>query len=319
MCFERITTGDLLKSDLNFQKHFSYKLDPLYMEFQKIHHNTKFSNYSFIIKNREDIIIPLTKNIKMNSLSFYGDPIEFFSNSKISYSNYQKIKNFFDKSNDKKLFKLEIKNEESIIKIDLNKVEQIIKEIYIDLSQDLKTIKSKFSSNLRNELKKEYEDVKYEVIDKTNYKDNLIFEMMLHHIKIANRKTMSIDLWKKKEEMIMNNKGFLIKVTYKKKLISYSFFFHNNFTCVYFSSAGDRDYYKIIRNMHHRSLWIAIKYAKNYCKFFFIGRNTLHSEKIISDKEKSIEKFKSKFKGIDTKFLILSSFPDYDFYEEICL
>ena len=38
-----------------------------------------------------------------------------------------------------------------------------------------------------------------------------------------------------------------------------------------------------------------------------------------SEKEKNIEKFKSKFKGIDTKFVILNSLPDYSFYEKFVL
>ena len=46
-----------------------------------------------------------------------------------------------------------------------------------------------------------------------------------------------------------------------------------------------------------------------------MGSTTIYSKKNISDKEKNIEKFKSKFKGIDLKFVILNEFPEYDFYK----
>ena len=51
-----------------------------------------------------------------------------------------------------------------------------------------------------------------------NYEKDLIFEMMEHHIKISKRQTRSKESWKKNEEMILNDKGFLVKVTYKNKL-----------------------------------------------------------------------------------------------------
>ena len=66
-------------------------------------------------------------------------------------------------------------------------------------------------------------------------------------------------------------------------------------------------------------MFMAIKHAKKYCKFFYIGENTLFSIKNLSEKEKNIENFKSKFKGIDTKFVILNSLPDYSFYEKFVL
>ena len=319
MCFKKITVEDLLQTQIVFRKQFSYKLEPLYMHFQELYYKTKFSNESIKINNDANIFIPLTKNTKTNLFSFYGGPIEFFSDTDISVSDYEKIKKIFDNLNGEKFFKFEINDEKKLIEHNFDYVEKVIKEIYINLSQDLTTIKSKFSSNLRNEIKKTYENVKFEIVDKNNYEKDLIFEMMEHHTKIAKRQTRSKESWKKNEDMILNDKGFLIKVTYKNKLISYSFFFHNNYTCTYFSSVGDRDYYKIVRNTHHLSVWMAIKHAKKYCKFFEIGQNTLYDIKNLSEKEKNIEKFKSKFKGIDTKFVILNSLPDYSFYEKFVL
>ena len=96
MCFKKITVEDLLQTQIVFRKHFSYKLDPLYMHFQELYYKTKFSNESIKINNDANILIPLTKNIKTNLFSFYGVPIEFFSNTNISVSDYEKIKNFLN-------------------------------------------------------------------------------------------------------------------------------------------------------------------------------------------------------------------------------
>ena len=49
--------------------------------------------------------------------------------------------------------------------------------------------------------------------------------MMNLHKRIAGKVTRSEQSWKQNEKMIENDKGFLIKVTYKEKLVSYSFFF----------------------------------------------------------------------------------------------
>ena len=67
--------------------------------------------------------------------------------------------------------------------------------------------------------------------------------------------------------------------------------------------------------MHHKSLWLAIKHAKTMCKFFNVGTTTIYSKRNIFVKEKNIEKFKSKFKGENLKFVILKDFPEYDFYK----
>jgi hypothetical protein len=94
MCFKKITVEDLLQTQIVFRKQFSYKLEPLYMHFQELYYKTKFSNESIKINNNANIFIPLTKNIKTNLFSFYGGPIEFFSDTDISVSDYEKIKNF---------------------------------------------------------------------------------------------------------------------------------------------------------------------------------------------------------------------------------
>ena len=138
--------------------------------------------------------------------------------------NYIKIKKYFDKLKSNKLFKFQIKNEQDLLKEKSQIVEQIINEIYIDLSKNIDEIKRNFSSNLRNEINRNYSDTNFQIIDKKNYKKNEILEMMNLHKRIAGKVTRSEQSWKQNEKMIENDKGFLIKVTYKEKLVSYSFF-----------------------------------------------------------------------------------------------
>ena len=193
----------------------------------------------------------------------------------------------------------------------------MIKEIYIDLSLSLENIKSNFSSNLRNEIKKEYSNTTFEIIDYKNYKKDMIYEMMELHKLVAGRQTRSKDSWQQNEKMILKNRGFLTRVTVDQKVISYSFFYHNEYTCMYLSSVGLREYYKIVRNVHHKSLALAINQAKINCKYFFVGHVTLFDKIPISDKEKNIEKFKAKFKGINKNFVIINKLPEYELYSKL--
>lgn len=301
------------------QKHFIYKLDNYTRKYQELFHKTEFINESLSIDNNK-IIIPLTKNKKSNDYSLYGDPIEIFFDEIISFKNYEIIDKYFKKLKEKKIFKFKIDNEKEIINNKSPLVEKIIYEIYIDLSENIETIKSRFSSNLRNEINRNYENTKYEIVDKNNYEMNEIFKMMKFHIKVSGRQTRSDETWKINEDMLLNDQGFLTRIKYKNDVISYSFFCHDKYTCNYLSSVGERDHYKIIRNMHHKSLWMAINHSKkSNCKYFFVGPITLYSKEEISKKEKNIENFKSKFKGTNSKFVILNDLPDYKYYKKFIM
>lgn len=317
MEIKEINLGELKKiKQIYYKKHFSYLLDPLYIKFFELYYKTTFENKSIVINGDSLIYIPMTLNPQNNEYSFFGKPIEIFSDNHISKKDYLKIQHYLKKLKTNNLFKFEIKKEQDFVSLKKNFIEQIIDEMYIDLSKSIEQIKSNFSSNTRNEIEKKYEDVKFEIIDKKNYKLNEIFEMMNFHLKISGKQTRSKESWKQNEEMILDDKGFLIKVTYQNKLISLSFFYYNQIICRYYSSVADREYFKKVRNIHHRSIWLAINYVKDKSKYFFVGPKTIFSKKIQSEKERNIEKFKSKFKGFETKFMILNHIPDYDFYEK---
>jgi len=316
---KEINTEDLLKDKkISANKYLSHLVDPLYMIYQELYHKTNYTNKSVTLNNDNKILIPITED-KNEKYSFYGNPIKIISDNHISKIDYLEIQNYFEKIKSEKLFIFEIKDESNLINNNFEQIEKIFYEINIDLFESIEKIKSNFSSNTRNEIKRNYEDSKYEIIDKKNYKKDQIFEMMDLHIKISGKKTRTEHSWKQNEKMIMNDRGFLIKVTYKGKLVSYSFFFYNEITCRYFSSVSNREYYKLIKNMHHKTLWMAINFVKEKCKFFNIGEITIFSKKDITDKEKNIEKFKKKFKGINSKFVVLNSFPEYNFYKKFIL
>ena len=86
-------------------------------------------------------------------------------------------------------------------------------------------------------------------------------------------------------------------------------FFYNKVTISYFSSVTDREFFNL-GGINHMSLWEAIKFAKNNIKLkkFDIGvTNYLYSrsDNTISEKEKNISFFKSRFCGKKTLQVII--------------
>ena len=309
-----------LQYDENISKkiHFCYKTDLLHRDYQNLYYKTNFVNKSFEINTINKVIVPMTLNESKNNYSFFGDPVEIFFSNRISKSMYEELISIFKEINSEIKFKIEIKDEKLLNEKD-DYIEKIVNEIYIDLSLKKDQIKSNFSSNHRNEISKNYLNSTFEIIDYKNYKKDTIFEMMELHKHVSGRQTRSIESWKQNEKMILEKKGFITKVKLDNKVISFSFFYHNNFTCIYSSSVGLREYYKVVRNMHHKSLWLAINYAKKYCNYFYIGPITIYSKENISEKEKNLQKFKNKFKGINKKFIIINKLPNYETLKQISL
>ena len=319
MSFNEIKIEEFIKIKKIYEdSYFSFFCDPLNLKYQEFYHKTKFINKSMTLSKDSQIFIPITVD-QYNKYSFFGKPIKIVFESDIKELDYLKIQNFFKKVKSEKLFIFEIKDEQNLIESKSNLIDKIFYDINIDLSEGLEKIKKNFTSNTRNEIKKNYPYTSYEIIDRNNYKKDDIFEMMNLHIKISGKKTRSEETWRLNEKMIMSGKGFLIKVNYRNETVSYSFFSYNDFICSYFSSVADRKYYNYIKNMHHKSLWTAIIFAANKSKVFNVGKVTMFNKNYMSDKEKNIEKFKKKFKGVNTKFVILNNFPDYTFFKKFIL
>ena len=161
---------------------------------------------------------------------------------------------------------------------------------------ELDQIFNQFSKGHKYNVKKD--DLNYRIIDKDNYVKENILEMQKLHEIISMKKTRSNNSWLINEKMILEGKAFIIQVKHNKKLISSTFFFHNNYECIYFSSCTIRDYFKKYF-ISHKTIWLAIEYSKKInLSIFKLGRSkTLETKKKISQKEINIEKFKNSFGG----------------------
>ena len=186
-------------------------------------------------------------------------------------------------------------SDEELELLDKKKLLNITDEIYVDLNQDLRNIEQNFSQSLRRKLRFDSQSLKFTIIDKNNYQNNEILKMRDLHIFVAQRETRNLQSWQQNEKMILDGNGFLVKLEYKGRTISYIFFSFNSTVASYFSSATIRDYFKTLNNITHKSMYLAIKYLKNKSKFLYIGSQTLYSKNLLSEKEKNIEFFKKSF------------------------
>ena len=287
----------------------TYLINQILAEYDKEYNlNFKYEDISFIFEKNEDFIIsPLTKSYQDNFcyLNYYGRPINFFyfiqkDHSIINIFN----KYFYDFIKENKFNNIKvIKENNSLLDNFFNNedIKSIYEETIIDLTLPLEKIYSQLNKSHRWNVNKGRRQLNYYIYDYKNYPDNEIFEMMDMHKNVSGRQTRSNLSWEINERMIKNNNGFLIKTKLHKLTISYSFFFHDENSCVYFSSCTLRDYFKY--SVNHFSIWNAITHCKSLgIKTFFIGRSkTLYINEVQDEKEKSIEEFKGLFGGIKKK------------------
>ena len=293
----------LLRKILKNEKGIAQRLEKNHIKYLELYNNIYFKNLSFVFETKANkIICPLTMHTNqqnINFLSFYNLPIQFFSKKKIEKEIFFLLVEYFNKLK-KKLnvekvpFKMKTSDEELEL-LDKKKLLNITDEIYVDLNQDLRNIEQNFSQSLRRKLRFDSQSLKFTIIDKNNYQNNEILKMRDLHIFVAQRETRSLQSWQQNEKMILDGNGFLIKLEYKGRTISYIFFSFNSTVASYFSSATIRDYFKTLNNITHKSMYLAIKYLKNKSKFLYIGSQTLYSKNLLSEKEKNIEFFKKSF------------------------
>jgi hypothetical protein len=120
-------------------------------------------------------------------------------------------------------------------------------------------------------------------VDQGNY----VVILNADKIEVSGKKTRSRSSWLINEKMLINNYGFITKVSNKEKFLSYYFFFFDKVTTVYFSSVTYREYFKIYKNLGHASIWSAIKYSKNVSKFLYLGDE--NSSSSLTNKEKNFQ------------------------------
>ena len=180
----------------NINKIQNISFEPLLIKYyQNYFDNSHFKDISFEIKTKNNFILcPLTLERKgnQNHLSFYGNFFSiFYVNKETEIFNYffKKIRSIIENEkiqNIKFLFQKECGEKEINFKnyVDIDK---IVLNKYIDLTTDYQTIIKNFSKGHKSAIKKNYNELSYQIIDNENYKDEIIHMMKLHE-KISENK-----------------------------------------------------------------------------------------------------------------------------------
>ena len=327
----KCTIQDIRKDLINGNIFNKYLLEDMFVSYlKKYNSNTHFEDNSFTYEEAGNkAFCPNTIEKKNNEfyLNYLGNPIRiFYQNLPIIEFKKNFFNSFFNLCNKKKIKNvslcLETKEKKYENQLSLHKdiIDKVYQESFINLSLSEQEILKDISKGHKSEIKKR-SVFSYKVINFQNYTAKLIFKMMELHKEVAGKKTRSLETWLENEKMILQNKGFLVCALFKDKIISYSFFFHDKLSCIYFSSCTDREYFSHA-GITHNSIWCAIKYLKQIgCKYFSLGDvKTLYSKDIISDKEKNIERFKRSFGGLTKTYIIYNQHPkkilyNLNFYE----
>lgn len=305
------------------------RFENLFIEYLKIYnHKSIFEDISFKMIYEDNLIIcPLTveKNlINERILNYYGYPFEFFSKKKIDKKLETKLLIYllkvFEKNNITKI-NMRVKQCPDILH-DLQKYKTcphlvaVSKDRFVNINKQNIEILKGFSTGLRNELKKNYAGVEYNLINKDNYKKDLILEMMNLHQKVSGTITRNKESWIVNEKMILDKKAFLISCHVNGQCISYNLFNHNNIGASWFTSCTIREQFNYVKNISSVAIWLAIKFARDICtcSYFNLGAETIYSREIISKKEKNIEFFKGKFKGTGDTYFAFDLLPTKLFY-----
>jgi hypothetical protein len=320
--------GDLLKNYLkylfkylntknNFYLDFKKKiikknffLSKFFIKYQNVYLKKDYKIKNFLFSINENLTyIPFTsENInKTIHLSFYSLPITVYSKKQLNFLEFKIVINKFLKNFSfisAKYNFLMITNYEELSKIDLNVVNPfLVEELQIiNLNLDENKIFDNMKLNHKNEIKKilKVNDIEFKIYDHNNYLKGLISSMMKMHEEVSGRKTRSLETWNMNEEMIQKKMAFIVEASYKKRIISYSFFYHNLEECCYFSSVTVKDSFNL-GGINHAGVWHAIKFAKKLgLKRMKLGTTKYlysRNKSLIDEKRKNIAFFKSRFCG----------------------
>jgi len=121
-----------------------------------------------------------------------------------------------------------------------------------------------------------------------NSEDFFIYKNL--HAEVSGRKTRGENTWKTQQNMIKNNRGFCVLISYKSEFSGAAFFLESADEASYFSGAYRKN--KVSESLGHLALYSAINYAlKKNIKWFRLGKLRINQEKKISD----IDFFKNGF------------------------
>jgi hypothetical protein len=294
-------------------KFICYKLEKNYLDYRIEYLNSNFQNCSYLIQDEKKnfCLTLIFFDEKQKKLNFYGHHSEIIFFGEISNNIINKFKDNLDIL--KKTFEVDniniIIRDENLINNKIFQKSRLISqnnEIMINLNNSLDEIYQNFKPILRNELKKNYKEISYEIIDKNNYSSQDIIDMKTINESLPMLEKRSLKTWLINERWILNKEAFLIKIVEKSKVIGFSMFYFNNITCKYFASCINDKYFKKYKNLQHLAIWKAIQYIKPLCKYFYLGLSVEKSLEDISVKEMNIGKFKLKFNKLTEKSFIIN-------------
>jgi len=160
-------------------------------------------------------------------------------------------------------------------------------------------------SILKRSLRKSYSslinwgvrEMEIEIFDSKNITWEVIISFYELHIKVAGRKTRSIETWKEQYKAILSGNAFCITAKLNSELVSAVLFLCSDKHSYYWSSASRRDLFD--KPISHCLIWQALLKAKEMGAVVLeIGTADIpFFDSCPSDKEKSIAYFKKGFGG----------------------
>ena len=170
----------------------------------------------------------------------------------------------------------------------------------IDLADQENVIKSNFSKSVKSALKeKRGDEFKISVVNfesSTEVILNAVRTLRLLHLESAGRETRSLKSWEIQATQISAGSAFIVEMLSNNKVISSAYFMNTESDCYYGVSASQKTHKRT--SYSHACLVMAIDYSKSKgMRLFHLGEQLSELSHLVSEKELSIEKFKSFFGG----------------------
>jgi hypothetical protein len=310
---------DIIIAESKFSPTYSASFDSYYEEVSK----KKSKNTSVMVSKGDTPIACLLSSMppvdSLNlELEYFGRPAALISNPNIDLKNlYESIlvlsnfigNNFTNPINDKtrvlsgalRINDSRIINTRFFQKLigTFNKSETRYTRV-IDLSLNLEELIASYSKSVRSVVRinpDELEDI--EIIHQYSSQEEIEFavdSLKELHLKSAGRRTRSQESWEIQREALANGKAFISQFRREGEIVSSAYFMRTKHDSYYGVSASIPK--KNGESLSHLCIHHAIKYCKeSNLRSFHLGDQLSHLSRSISEKEQSIEKFKSFFGG----------------------
>jgi hypothetical protein len=175
---------------------------------------------------------------------------------------------------------------------------------FINLNNSVTELKSDIRKSYKSLVNWGSRELKPKVLHSTNVSWEAMNNFRMLHIQVSGRETMTEESWKKRFEMVKDNKAFVVLGYLDDQLVTAGFFIRNATHCYYGSSASKRELFD--KPIFHSILWRAILHAREIgCSWFELGDRVFSNDKEskITEKDENISKFKSGFGGASKVYL----------------